>query len=198
LAPRYPIKGPVNDTGGPPVYRRHGWKPSGMIRAVDGELIDERSGEVAEPSSDLDALFRTEGDGVYRTLYAFTGGRVDVAEEATAEAFARAVAHRGALRDPLAWIYRVAFRVAVDELRRDRHRATLIDAQTSPPELTGLVDALRKLSPNQRAAIVLRHVLDLDVDEVAKRMGVAIPTVRVHLHRGRARLRELLGAEEVD
>jgi RNA polymerase sigma-70 factor, ECF subfamily len=170
-----------------------------MIRAVDGELIDERSGETEGSSPyDLDALFREDGDGVYRTLYAFSGGRADVAEEATAEAFARAVAQGDALRDPLAWIYRVAFRVAIDELRRDRHRATLIDAQTAPPELAGLVDALRKLSPNQRAAIVLRHVLDLDVDEVAKRMGVATPTVRVHLHRGRARLRELLGAEEVD
>jgi len=41
-------------------------------------------------------------------------------------------------------------------------------------------------------------VLDLRVDEVAKRMGVAASTVRVHLHRGRARLRELLGSEEVE
>ena len=72
-----------------------------MIRAVDGELIDERSGEAAEPfQSDLDALFREEGDAVYRTLYAFTGARADVAEEATAEAFARAVAKaiRSAIR----------------------------------------------------------------------------------------------------
>jgi RNA polymerase sigma-70 factor (ECF subfamily) len=170
-----------------------------MIRAVDGELIDERSGEAAETSSsDLDALFRTEGDGVYRTLYAFTGGRVDVAEEATAEAFARAVAQGSALRDPLAWIYRVAFRVAIDELRTARRRGAQVDVAMPPPELAGLTEALRKLSPNQRAAIVLRHVMDLDPDEIAHRMGIAQPTVRVHLHRARKRLRELLGAEEVD
>ena len=60
------------------------------------------------------------------------------------------------------------------------------------------MDGLRRLSPNQRAAIVLRHVMDLDVAEVARRMGIAPPTVRVHLHRGRVRLRELLGTEEVD
>jgi RNA polymerase sigma factor (sigma-70 family) len=60
------------------------------------------------------------------------------------------------------------------------------------------MDGLRRLSPNQRAAIVLRHVMDLDVAEVARRMGIATPTVRVHLHRGRVRLRELLGTEEVD
>jgi DNA-directed RNA polymerase specialized sigma24 family protein len=40
--------------------------------------------------------------------------------------------------------------------------------------------------------------MDLDVAEVAHRMGVAEPTVRVHLYRGRKRLRELLGTEEVD
>ena len=72
------------------------------------------------------------------------------------------------------------------------------DAETAPPELGGLIEALRQLSPNQRAAIVLRHVLDLEISEVAHRMGTAQPTVRVHLHRGRKRLRELLGAEEVD
>ena len=60
------------------------------------------------------------------------------------------------------------------------------------------MDGLRRLSPNQRAAIVLRHVMDLDVAEVARRMGIATPTVRVHLHRRRVRLRELLGTEEVD
>jgi RNA polymerase sigma factor (sigma-70 family) len=170
-----------------------------MIRAVDGELIDERSGEAGEPlPSDLDALFREEGDEVYRTIYAFTGGRAVVAEEATAEAFARAVAQGDVLRDPLAWIYRVAFRVAIDELRTDRRRSPQVDVAIPPPELAGLTDALRQLSPNQRAAIVLRHVMDLDPAEIAHRMGIAQPTVRVHLHRARKRLRELLGDEEVD
>jgi RNA polymerase sigma-70 factor (ECF subfamily) len=72
------------------------------------------------------------------------------------------------------------------------------DEEAPPPELSGLIGALRQLSPNQRAAIVLRHVLDLDVVEVAHRMGTAAPTVRVHIHRGRKKLRELLGTEEND
>jgi RNA polymerase sigma-70 factor (ECF subfamily) len=73
-----------------------------------------------------------------------------------------------------------------------------VEAESAPPELGGSIDALRRLSPNQRAAIVLRHVVDLEVSEIARRMGTAAPTVRVHLHRGRKRLRDLLGAEEVD
>jgi RNA polymerase sigma-70 factor (ECF subfamily) len=163
-----------------------------MMRTVEGRLT-ERETPLAH---DFDALFRAEGDRVYRTLFAFTGGRTDVAQEATAEAFARAVAQGERLREPVAWIYRVAFNVAIDELRRDRRRAPEQDGAVPPHELTGLLEALGALSPNQRAAVVLRHVLDLDVTEVADRMGIATPTVRVHLHRARGRLRELLGSEE--
>jgi RNA polymerase sigma-70 factor (ECF subfamily) len=165
-----------------------------MVRAED---------QLATPveSHDFDALFRAERDGVYRTMLAFTGGRADVAEEATAEAFARALARRATLRDPVAWIYRAAFRIATDEVRRDRRRGTPTVESVVPDassELGDLITALRMLSPRQRAAIVLRHVADLEMDEVARRMGTATPTVRVHLHRGRARLRELLGTEEED
>jgi RNA polymerase sigma-70 factor, ECF subfamily len=158
-------------------------------------LADERTTE----AHDFDALFREAGSGVFRTLYAYTGGRRDIAEEAMAEAFARALARSGTIRDPIAWIYRTSFRLANEELRAERKRGPAPAEEGSPPpELSGLIEALRRLSPNQRAAIVLRHVLDLDVPEVAHRMGTAIPTVRVHIHRGRKKLRELLGAQEVD
>jgi RNA polymerase sigma-70 factor, ECF subfamily len=89
--------------------------------------------------------------------------------------------------------------LANDELRAERRKGPApTDTGTAPPELGELIEALRSLSPNQRAAIVLRHVLDLDISEVAHRMGTAQSTVRVHLHRGRKRLRELLGGEDVD
>src|SRR3712207_7318453 len=68
----------------------------------------------------------------YTTLFrSFTGGRADVAQEATAEAFARAVVHGGQLREPVAWIYRVAFNVAIDELRRrsEEHTSELQSRQ---------------------------------------------------------------------
>ena len=154
--------------------------------------------QLGTEAHDFDALFRDAGSGVFRTLYAYTGGRRDVAEEAMAEAFARALARSNTIRDPVAWIYRTAFRIANDELRAERRRGPApTDSEAPPPELSGLMEALRQLSPNQRAAIVMRHVLDLDVHEVGRRMGIAAPTVRVHLHRGRKRLRELLGDEEV-
>jgi len=175
----------------------HAAATGAMMTRVDDGSAGVRTSEV--PAHDFERLFREDGPGVWRTIYAFTGGRRDVADEATAEAFARAIAHATTVRDPLAWIYRTAFRLATAELKRERRRSPAEpDAATEPPEVGGLIAALREISPNQRAAIVLRYEADLPVDEVAKRMGVAAPTVRVHLHRGRNRLRELLGAEEVD
>jgi len=156
-------------------------------------------GHDARTGVDFDRLFRDESPGVFRTLYAFAGGRRDIAEEATAEAFARAIASTRTLREPLAWIYRVGFRIASVELQRDRTRGELTEEGAEDATDTGeLIAALRKLSRNQRAAIVLRYEAGLDVGVIAKRMGIAAPTVRVHIHRGRARLRELLGTEEMN
>jgi RNA polymerase sigma-70 factor (ECF subfamily) len=169
---------------------------------MDVATMMRRMEEVGAPSEgvhDFDRLFREDGPGLWRTMVAFTGGRRDIAEEAVAEAFARALQHAPGIRDPIAWIYRTAFRIARDELKRDARRGET-DQEASAEDAAGtgeLLRALRQLSPNQRAAVVLRYEADLPVDEVARRMGIAAPTVRVHLHRGRARLRELLGAEEV-
>ncbi len=152
----------------------------------------------APGSDDFEAVFRSERDGLYRTMLAFTGGRTDISDDATAEAFARALSRWGELRDPVAWTYRAAFRIAIDETRRDGRRGSS-EGVALPAATTDLVDlmaALRSLSPNQRAAVVLRHLADLDVREVARRMNISSPTVRVHLHRARTRLRELLAEED--
>ncbi len=159
--------------------------------------IDRRPGTAP---ADLGAVFDSHATALFRTILAFTGGRSDVAEDAVGEAFARATAHADEIRDLVPWLYRVAFNVATDELRRDRRRVdhALEDPVQFPPEAFGLFEALRHLPPRERAAMVLFYVEDLPVADVAARMGVAAPTVRVHLMKGRRRLRDLLGDEEVD
>jgi RNA polymerase sigma factor (sigma-70 family) len=164
-----------------------------MMAAVDRPI------EAPRAAHDFEVLFQQEAPDIWRALYAFSGGRRDVADEALAEAFARAIASRERIRDPVRWIYRVSFRIAAGELRRRRGWLDApSDEVVDPPEATGVMEALRALSPMQRAAIVLRYEADLPVSEVARRLGIKQPTVRVHLHRGRTRLRELLGDEEVD
>ncbi|MEO8423875.1 MAG: hypothetical protein ABI595_08180 [Actinomycetota bacterium] len=65
-----------------------------------------------ERDHDFERVFRDDGPGLWRAIYAYTGGRRDIADDAVAEAFARAIAHAGSIRDPIAWVYRTAFRIA--------------------------------------------------------------------------------------
>jgi RNA polymerase sigma-70 factor (ECF subfamily) len=58
--------------------------------------------------------------------------------------------------------------------------------------LGALLDRLEDLSPQQRTALVLRYGHDLPVAEVAAMLGVELATVKTHLVRGLARLRDLM------
>ena len=57
-----------------------------------------------------------------------------------------------------------------------------------------LVAALQTLSPMQRRAVVLRHWLDLSVEETARELGVSTGTVKSHTSRGLAALHAVLTA----
>jgi len=144
-------------------------------------------------SDRLETVYRDDGPRLWRALVAFTG-EPEVASDALAEAFAQALARGEAIRDPLAWVWRVAFRVAAGDLKeRGRHGA--LDREPSyeiPEPLTHVMQALRALSPNQRLAVVLHDYADRTTDEVAKVLGASRATVHVHLSQGRRRLRRLL------
>lgn len=149
-------------------------------------------------------LFRREGVRLWRVVYGVSAGRRDLADDAVAEAFARAMERSDSISDPLAWIYRTALRFATSELKRERRLRQGDDVQPdSGPGVEGaasavgqLSSALASLSPQQRTAVILHYSEDLPSDEVGRLMGISTATVRVHLHRGRKRLRRLLGAEE--
>ncbi len=75
-------------------------------------------------------VFRDAAPGLWRTIYGFAAGRRAVADDAVAEAFARALEHANQIRDPVPWLYRTAFRLAAEDLRRQRHR---LSQQPSKP-----------------------------------------------------------------
>jgi RNA polymerase sigma-70 factor (ECF subfamily) len=167
-------------------------------------VITAREVDVAPAGSDeldQEQLYRDIGPGLWRAIYVYAGARRDIADDAVAEAFTRAMEAGDQIRDPKAWLYRVAFRAAAAELKRgsgesvDHERPPTTD---EPPDLLTVMDALRQLPPNQRAAIVLHYRLDLSVRQIAEALGIAPATVRVHLHRGRNRLRELLKETDDD
>jgi RNA polymerase sigma-70 factor, ECF subfamily len=162
----------------------------------------DRTDPRADPAVDLERLFKDVAPGLWRTVYAYAAGRPAVADDAVAEAFARALERADTIRDPVPWLYRTAFRIAAAELKRERAeqppRSSPDVAAMTPAGLADLLPALRQLSPAQRAAVVLHYEADLPVRDVARQMGTSVAAVKVHLFRGRRRLRELLGGQEAD
>ena len=142
----------------------------------------------------LEGLYRSDGPAIWRALLAFSGDR-DVADDALDEAFAQALARSDSIRDPLAWIWRVSFRLAAGELKDRRRHGELSEDRTwytVPDPLIHVFAALDRLSPKQRLAIVLHDYADRPVSEVAATLGSSPATVYVHLSQGRRRLREFL------
>ena len=69
------------------------------------------------------------------------------------------------------------------------------DVSAPSDDYTALVAALRQISADQRRAIVLHHLCDLSVEEVARETGAPTGTVKARLARGRAALAGLLATE---
>ncbi len=99
-------------------------------------------------------------------------------------------------------------RVTIARLNIDRHRRTrrevlvpdVPDTAARPAPYDGLDtwvrDGLLALTPRQRTAVVLRYVDDLDLAGIANVMKCSTGTVKSHLSRGLARLREHIPEEE--
>jgi RNA polymerase sigma-70 factor (ECF subfamily) len=133
-------------------------------------------------------------------------GDLHEAEEIAQEAYARASTRWARLRDydaPEAWVRRVAMNLATDRGRRLQRQARALLRAGPPPavppasaEAVALAEALRTLPIHHRQAIVLHHLLDLPVDEVAAILGTRAGTVKSWLARGRRTLAARLGEPE--
>jgi RNA polymerase sigma factor (sigma-70 family) len=156
-------------------------------------------GGLIHESEEISALYQACGSEIWRALLVVAGGRADLAEEATAEAFARLLVHRDRVRDPRAWLYRTGFRIVVQELRRERHSGPLVRAETGAHELSlspALTEALKSLSAQQRLAVFLTYQADLPLREVARLSGSSVAAVKVRLHRARDALKATLLKED--
>ena len=136
-------------------------------------------------------------------------GDRDEAQECVQEAFVRAWSHRRKLdRDghPEAWVRTTAYRLAVSRWRRTARgrrpadRALEGPTSTPPPSVAhvAVVEALRHLPEAQRRVLVLHHIADLPVAEVAREVGAPEGTVKARLSRGRAALAALLADDHPD
>jgi RNA polymerase sigma-70 factor (ECF subfamily) len=150
--------------------------------------------------------------------YRLTGNSAD-AEDLVQETFIRAYRFFHRYNDALpftSWLYRIMTNLHIDQVRKkSRIKVTSIDHAgadktsqwdiadlTSTPE-RNMMDsslnepvqtALKSMSPDFRAAVVLADVEGMAYEEIAETMQVSIGTVRSRIHRGRKQLRKHLQA----
>ncbi len=145
----------------------------------------------------LERAYRDHGPDVWKAVFAYSGGRRDVADEAVAEAFAQAGRGLARIRDLRPWLFRAAFKIAAGELKRSPEPPRDVLRQGSDLGIVELLDLARTLTRAQRQAFALRDVLGFSGRDTAKLMGTSEVTVRVHLHAARRRLRELVKEAQV-
>jgi RNA polymerase sigma factor (sigma-70 family) len=141
----------------------------------------------------IERLYRERGDRIWRGLLAFSGDP-EVASDAVAEAFAQVLRRGDEVRDPERWVWRAAFRIAAGELNERRRSGLAVRPGSYEMEepARDLVLALGALSQRQRVSVVLHDGAGYPSKGVARIIGSTEAAVRVHLMRGRRRLRELL------
>ena len=135
-------------------------------------------------------------------------GDVAIAEELAQEALLRACQRWervSALESPGGWTWHVARNLATSHLRRrsaERRAATRVAAAPDRSEPTDGHDdaeevrrAIAALPDRQKTALVLRHYLDLSVEDTARRMGITADAVRSLTKRAVADLRTQLSRQ---
>jgi DNA-directed RNA polymerase specialized sigma24 family protein len=144
----------------------------------------------------LEEAYRTFGDEVWRAIFAYAGGRRDIADEATSEAFAQAGRRLSRIRRLRPWLFTAAFKIAAGLLERKPDMPLPTPEGRIADQDVELMDLTTHLTLAQRKAFVLRDVLGYTTAEASRLIGSSDVSVRVHLHAARRRLRAML--EEVD
>jgi len=151
-----------------------------------------------DSDTEFEWLFREEFPAVMRSVFLICHD-ASRSQDITQDAFVQLLRHWKKVsryERPGAWVRRVAIRLALQSVRRERLRS-ILEREVDPSVPSGSVDvdvmkSIRTLPRMQQAAVVLFYFEDLPVAEVAEIMGCAPATARVHLHRARSRLGELL------
>ena len=158
------------------------------------------SDEPIERDLGFDEFTRSAGERVRRALVAFYG--VEIGTEAAAEALSVAWQRWdevSAMDNPAGFMFRVGQSKARPHVRwwvrRELFPST--EGQIAAPDGARLdvLDALRRLRPEQRAAVVLVKSHGHSYREAAEILGVSEAAVTNHVHRGLTRLRTIM---EVD
>lgn len=170
----------------------------------DRELV------AAVARGDMDALkelFLRHHEDVLNVVYPMVGKK-GLAEDIVQEAFLALLEHAADYKGGgsfKSWLYRIAVNLALMELRRDRRRQPTdtfdgLPAEGEAPDETAersdlqtlVLNALLQLPEDQRAAVTLRKIKGLGVDECARVLECDEGTVKSRVFYGLQRMRQIL------
>ena len=180
-----------------------------MVGRWSDRLERRIGGVVSAPQQDpVEALIDAHGRFVYRVVVGLLGEQE--AEDVTQEVFLRACAHLGRFEgrsSERTWLYSIARNLSISWLRKETRRRTqtlepvaAVASGLGPEALAGreeeraaLLAAIQRLPLYQREVVVLRGLVGLPFEEVARILKIKRPTAESRMARAKVRLRELLG-----
>jgi RNA polymerase sigma-70 factor (ECF subfamily) len=158
-------------------------------------------------SEGFDRFYTETRERLIEQIFLFTGDEVE-SRDLVQQAFEKAWKQWGRvalLNDPEAWVRLVAFNLAKNHRRWRRLATAQQNALRPSPEpvvpeqgFMELRQALASLSPEQRRAVILHHVVGLTIREISEEMSSPPGTVMSWLHRGRANLASAIAAMNAD
>ena len=123
----------------------------------------------------------------------------DLVQDTLLRGFGHLARHHDPIRNPRAYLLRCATHIWIDaQRRRTRERELLaeapLDDKPTTPQPSELRDAagalMQVLAPQERAAVILKDVFDMSLEETAEVLENTVGAVKSALHRGRKRLQE--------
>lgn len=133
----------------------------------------------------------------------------DICQDAFLKAFASLSSFSSDYRFST-WLFTIAYRVCLNRLRRKRHTghghvdlasvslvspestSETVESKEAAALRTAVWSAVDRLTPPQRAAVLLFYRHDMGCHEIARIVQLPLATVKSHLHRARGRLREMM------
>jgi RNA polymerase sigma-70 factor (ECF subfamily) len=174
-----------------------------------GPHATELIGRAKEGAPDaLASLWRSHNPALLRYFRGrMSDGAEDLAQQTWLDASRSLGRFKGDEQDFQRWLFTIARRRLVDELRRRGRRADTLQSELPDTamddssfvfvdDLERALALVRRLSGDQADAVLLRIVADLDVAQVAAIMGRTDSSVRLLVHRGLRRLERLAQVHE--
>ncbi len=175
------------------------------MRMLDRDLVE--AAQRGDQSAFVD-LVRLRGDHLFAIAQRILRD-VDRAEDALQDALVIAWRDLPSLRDPDrfdAWVHRLLTNICISQAARERRRVTQLrlmpqDQAAPADDLLSVADrdqldrGFRRLTPNERAIIVLHHFVGYPLSEIAEMLGIPPGTVRSRLHHAHRAMRAALEAE---